>query len=209
MDDTRQPAPPTQDAQADDTSDTSDTSQAVGAPGDGQQRRITHEIARANPERYRILRNGAVYDLQAGRIAGNPPGGTATAITPETSQAMHRRRAELRIQAQAAARSGVATLAGGSEYKAWAEIARAQAKLALDTDKGRSSTEAARFVGQAAGFLASPGSDHTPEPGTSVISDGFMQDVMAILERHGALPDVIDADFSDVHAPGSEGEATE
>lgn len=47
-----------------------------------------------DPERYRLLPNGAIYDMQIKRIVANPGGGTF-AITPETSAAMHQRRREL------------------------------------------------------------------------------------------------------------------
>lgn len=45
---------------------------------------ITHEEAKANKQRYKILSNGAVYDYEAGRIVANPGGGT-TAITQAKS----------------------------------------------------------------------------------------------------------------------------
>lgn len=47
-----------------------------------------------DPERFRILPGGAVYDLEKKQIVDNPGGGKY-AITPETSQLMHKRRKEL------------------------------------------------------------------------------------------------------------------
>lgn len=43
--------------------------------------------------RTKVLKNGAVYDLDRGRIVSNPGGGT-TAITPERSRELKRMRAE-------------------------------------------------------------------------------------------------------------------
>lgn len=47
--------------------------------------------------RTKVLKNGAVYDLDKGRIVANPGGGT-TAITSETASQLHARRQELKQQ---------------------------------------------------------------------------------------------------------------
>jgi hypothetical protein len=49
----------------------------------------------APPQRYRILKNGATYDMELKRIVANPGGGKA-AITPATASAMQARRQELK-----------------------------------------------------------------------------------------------------------------
>lgn len=101
----------------------------------------------------RVLANGAIYDMNKGRIVANPGGGNH-AITSESASAMHLAYSGKRIQAQLAAQTGLARIVPGkpSALRAWSNIAEAQAKEALKG--GRTSVESARFVGQATGFLA-------------------------------------------------------
>ena len=66
---------------------------------DTQTRALPPEYS--DPERYRVLSNGAIYDMQTKRIAANPGGGT-TAITHASASHLHtlwaakKRRAQLR-----------------------------------------------------------------------------------------------------------------
>src|SRR3989304_9385351 len=112
-------------------------------------------------ERYRQLKNGAIYDLEAGRIAANPPGGTTTAITPANASEYHQLYARKRLEAELAAGRGLARVAvsGSSELDAWSDIAANMGGLALQPDPkyGRVSVEAARVVGQMTGFIAERG----------------------------------------------------
>ena len=112
-------------------------------------------------ERYRTLKNGAIYDLEAGRIAANPPGGTTTAITQANAAEYHQLYARKRLEAELAAGRGLARVAvsGSSELDAWSDIAANMGGLALQPDPkyGRVSVEAARVVGQMTGFIADRG----------------------------------------------------
>jgi hypothetical protein len=110
------------------------------------------------------LKNGAVYDRSKGRIVANPPGGPSTAISQSNTDDMRRLRAEKYRQAAAA---GLGRVPGGpgSPVAAWGWLIEKQAALAADIEKGRSSTEAARFVGTAIGVL---GGKNEPESGSNV-----------------------------------------
>ena len=111
-------------------------------------------------ERYRQLKNGAIYDLEAGRIAANPGGGTS-AITQANASEYHKLYAQKRLEAELAAGRGLARVAvsGSSELDAWSDIAANMGGLALHSDPkyGRVSVEAARVVGQMTGFIAERG----------------------------------------------------
>ena len=114
-------------------------------------------------EAYKMLPNGAVHGVREARIVANPNGGL-TAITPANSSDVRSKLFERRIQSKLAAGRGMAqgTMTAG-ELEAWERINAAQASLAVDTDRGRASTEAARFVGAAAGFL-SPDTRYDDQP---------------------------------------------
>jgi hypothetical protein len=110
------------------------------------------EEAASKPERGELitLKNGAVYDRSKGRIVANPGGGT-TAITQADASVMNKLRWE---QYRQAAADAVQRATGGPTPSAgWGVIVERQTELAQDTEKGRSSTEAARFVGAAVGIL--------------------------------------------------------
>ena len=112
-------------------------------------------------ERYRQLKNGAIYDMEAKRIASNPPGGTTTAITQANSAEYHKLYAQKRLEAELAAGRGLARVAvsGPSEFDAWSDIAENMGSLAMQSNPkyGRVSVEAARVVGQMTGFIAERG----------------------------------------------------
>ena len=111
-------------------------------------------------ERYRTLKNGAIYDLEAGRIAANPGGGTS-AITQANASEYHKLYAQKRLEAELAAGRGLARVAvsGPSEFDAWSDIAENMGSLAMQSNPkyGRVSVEAARVVGQMTGFIAERG----------------------------------------------------
>ena len=52
---------------------------------------VTYEDVEREPEKYRVLKNGAIYDLEAGKIAGCPGGGT-NAITQANSREYQNKR---------------------------------------------------------------------------------------------------------------------
>jgi len=135
-------------------------------------------------ERYRTLKNGAIYDLEAGRIAANPPGGTTTAITQANAAAMATSRWD---KVYKAARHGMRTASGSpSSLRALSNMVEAQYKLAVDTEKGRASTEAARYVAQQAGYMPSERTSGVEIPGDGgvlALSMGAIVHIMA-----GILP---------------------
>ena len=135
-------------------------------------------------------KNGALRDPVTGRIVANPPGGTINAITPANSGEYQRMYAQKRIEAELAAGRGMARIAGGSELDAWSDIAEQQARLAIDTEKGRASTEASRFVCQAAGFIAERGRS-SPETGANTLQITLTNDaIMQIMSNiRPLLPD--------------------
>ena len=101
------------------------------------------------PPNVRVLANGAVYDLDKGRIVANPGGGTH-AITSENARALiHKRWADY----HAAAEDGVALgTKRDTSVLGWGYIVERQSELAVDIKQGRSSTEAARFVRDSLGL---------------------------------------------------------
>ena len=105
------------------------------------------------PPGVKVLKNGAGY--ANGRIAYGPGtyGPNPTAITKENTQLFHQRRLEKAVQA--ASQGMVKALPGNgkTEFDAWVEINRAQTALAMSQERGRASTEAAKFVGNAARLL--------------------------------------------------------
>ena len=111
---------------------------------------MSEEVA-SKPDNLVVYKNGAVYDRSKGRIVANPGGGT-TAITQANTSEMARLRAE---KYREAAAEGLARAkgSGGAPMAGWSHIVEKQSELAVDTEKGRSSTEAARFVGAAVGIL--------------------------------------------------------
>ena len=115
---------------------------------------LTYEIAEQNPERYQILKNGAIYDHSVGHIKAIPGGGYK-AITKANSSELRKSWEDQKIKAAIAAQTGM-TMAVGSDnqFDAWSRVNEEQTKLAIDTSKGQTSTKAAEFVGKAAGFLS-------------------------------------------------------
>ena len=99
--------------------------------------------------RYKTLANGAVYDMQSGRICANPGGGT-TAITQANSTEYRARNHALKTAA--AARGVAVAIANGrgvdgvpGDNDAW-QMAAEQVAEALFSDKFRDRTEALRAL---------------------------------------------------------------
>jgi hypothetical protein len=111
-----------------------------------------YKLAEEHPDKYRILESGAVYGKAEKKIVAMDASRNPYAITEENSLDYHRQRASLLVQSQAYARSGVAAhLDTPTALDAWADIVGTQAEQARD--KGNRSTESARFVGIATGFM--------------------------------------------------------
>ena len=115
---------------------------------------ITHEQARADPDKYRILSNGAIFDKTVNHIVGNPGGGTK-GITQLNSSAMHKKRQDKRLEGQLAAERGMGkAVLTGCALDAWEDIIHARAVVALDTGSGMVGNRATEIVGRAVGYLA-------------------------------------------------------
>ena len=110
------------------------------------------------PPGVKVLPNGAGWSHETKKIApGMGPGTFAPdphRITPETSQLYHQRRMELSVQAAMDGLTESARVDGAiTGYDAWRFIIRDQARLSRQIKSGRASTEAAKFVGNAARLL--------------------------------------------------------
>lgn len=119
-----------------------------------------------DPERYRTLKNGAIYDMEAKRIVANPPGGPTTAITQSNAVAMASARWDnYRTRAELGAAAGAKR---DTSLDAWQWVVEKQTELAGDTSNGRASTEAARFVAQSLDALPDKRSNNAPNSGVTV-----------------------------------------
>src|SRR3990167_1443945 len=125
-----------------------DDIQQISEPqaGDGS----VQDAGQQPPEGVIVASNGAWLDAETGKFS---PGGKPRTAIKTTSQAVAL--ANLRWQrAAAAATTGLKRLSNKqSALHAWSKIVEHQGGLAMDPKAKRSSTEAARFVGQATGFL--------------------------------------------------------
>ena len=114
---------------------------------------VSEEI-QADGERYRELKNGAVYDMESKRIVANPGGGT-TAITQANASEIGN---IYREQRAAAAREEIADRKGkGDLIVGIRALTGNQIDLASDIERGRASTEAYKTVMMAAGMWDRPG----------------------------------------------------
>ena len=146
-------------------------------------------------ERYRELKNGAVYDMETKRIVANPGGGKS-AITQATSSELRARWAEKKLEAQLAAQRGIGRLvSSGSDLEAWEAIVEQQGTLAMDIEQGRASTEAARFTGLAAGYLSDRrGGSQDPAPGgvNITLGAGVVRELLDVLRESRVSQDESD-----------------
>lgn len=103
----------------------------------------------------RVLRNGTWYNVDDGRFMSGPSREHLVIQTSEDGREMGSR---MWSRAREKARQGAliaalkADLAVDDEHDAWGEIVAVRAAVAL-TNTGRDGTDAARFVGQATGFM--------------------------------------------------------
>lgn len=133
---------------------------------------------------YKRLASGAVVDCKTAAMVANPGGGK-TAIKSDNAAAMLARREAIRLQGETAGRAALRAASGGvSSLAGWRQIVEAQAGLAKDTDKGRASTEAARFVGQAAGLIGGASSQQAasnPAGATLALSPDVAKALLEVL----------------------------
>ena len=141
------------------------------------------------PPGIQVLSNGA------GRNKGGIVYGPGTfkpdphRITPETSLDLNRHRWNMaRETAMDGMGSAVKSVSGATGWDAWKEINRTQAEIAMDKEFGRASTEAAKFVGNAAQLLPDRrrASQDADQPGNITVSippDALMALVEAARRR--------------------------
>ena len=149
---------------------------------------MSEEVVPAG-QNVKILKNGAVYDLDKGRIVANPGGGT-TAITQANATELINSRWE---RYRNSAVEGLAAAgAVNNRVDAWAWIVEKQAGLAADPDRGRASTEAARFVGSAVGAMPERGAAGANSGGDNVnisVPGAFLRGLLDDLRRARAEND--------------------
>ena len=128
-------------------------------------------------------KNGALRDPDTGRIVANPGGG-ASAITPANASALATSRWD---KVYSAARHGMVTASGSpSSLRALSNMVEAQYKLAIDIEKGRASTEAARYVAQQAGYMPNERTNSVEMPGDGGVLALSMGAIVHIMS--GILP---------------------
>lgn len=147
----------------------------------------------------KLLPNGAVYDLDRGRIVANPGGGKH-AITSENAHAMHARRLERKHKLiNAALADGVQSNTLRSKYgeAAWlAEVAQVQQAISTTPD-APGATRAAEFLMRHSGLDELPASARPPAGTVTVQAGGEMDIVAVIMRRRLAAGDVVDAEYTD------------
>ena len=142
----------------------------------------------------RLLKNGAVFDEERGRIVANNPALNPHAITKETTQHYHELKRE---RVQAAVQQGI--IAGADRRTIDASIGaitEAQTHIALNEMAGRASTEAARFVFQVAGFM--PGKAEQADSTARDIGRGIADVLCQLLQDNThfiAENDIIDGEI--------------
>jgi len=149
--------------------------------------------------RTKVLANGAIFDIDRRRIIGNPPGGPTTAITKSKVVEYHEMSRQKRLDA---VYRGLATGTGRSNaHDAVEAIVAKQAELAMDIERGRASTEAARFSFQAGELIQDRRTDASA--GLSVtahVSGDALAGLFSLLAGRRADIDgeVVDGEVADV-----------
>ena len=148
----------------------------------------------------RTLKNGAIYDLDAGRIIGNPPGGPTTAIKTQ-SQAVALQKLSDQARLDAVYRGWMSGTGTARPDRAIEAIVAAQSKLSLDIARGRASTEASRLVLQVGEAL--PDRRNDASGGLSVtahVSGDVLAGLFSLLagKRAEVDGDVVDGEMADV-----------
>lgn len=138
--------------------------------------------------RTKTLANGAIYDLDKGRIIANPGGGTA-AITKENSSAYHARRQELKQQRilAGAAKALEAGMPGAwttpDEGDVVEAIAEAVMQNALNPDS-KKQIDAAKFILNEAGLSSSRerGNAEVSTPGAITADPETLMRLLSLME---------------------------
>lgn len=154
----------------------------------------------------RILKNGAVYDLDKKRIVANPGGGT-TAITSETASQLHARRQELKQQRIMAGAAKVLERSGEwevpNDLDVVEAIGEAVALSALDPTS-KKQIDAAKFILSESGLsVANSRRENEPPPSGSIAAtpEALMRLVgMIEAERSAAVERsrAVDGDATDI-----------
>lgn len=132
------------------------------------------------------LKNGAVYDRSVGKIAHGAQISTAHASAMATTR--------WEAYRQAAAEGAMKATRRDTPVKAWGYIVERQAELAVDIDKGRSSTEAARFVRDGLGLT--PQADQQ-QPAIRIEISGEVLASLAGLVGGMVAGEIIDTEYSE------------
>ena len=147
----------------------------------------------------RVLKNGAVYDMDRKRIGENPPGGTTTAITQANAAEYHELSRQQRLNA--AYRGWMSGTKRSNAHDALEAIVSNQTELAMNIERGRASTEAARFILQVGEALQDKRTGQ--EDGLTVTAHVSAGAIAALLARLDAdRADVIDGQVTDVDGSG-------
>jgi len=145
----------------------------------------------------RTLKNGAIYSMDTKRIIVGPPGGGG--ITQSNANEYHELSRKARLEA---VYRGLATGTGRSNaHDAVEAIVARQAELAMDIERGRASTEAARFSFQAGELIQDRRTDASA--GLSVtahVSGDALAGLFSLLagKRADLAGDVVDVEAMDV-----------
>jgi hypothetical protein len=109
-----------------------------------------HLVVVDDPETQWITANGTVYDSNNHRIAHGPPPGGTHAITEQNARQYQAARYD---KAERSAREALAHATGQpNAYAGWSEVIKNQVRISTNPDSPYS-TNAAKFVGSAAGLL--------------------------------------------------------
>jgi hypothetical protein len=140
--------------------------------------------------RTKVLKNGAVYDLDKKRIVANPGGGT-TAITSETASEFHARRRELKQQRIIAGAAKVLESSGDWETPNDLDVVEAIGEAvmvnAMDPDS-KKQIDAAKFILTEAGLSeANSRRENTPaQPGSISGSPDALMQLVGMIEAERA-----------------------
>ena len=180
-------------------------------PGQVAEQPAEYTAAPAPTGRTKVLKNGAIYDMDVKRIVVGPPGGgvlTGTAITQSNANEYHELSREKRLDA--VYRGLAAGTRRSNAHDAVEAIVARQAELAMAIDRGRASTEAARFTFQAGELIQDRRLDSADGLTiTAHASLGALETLRAILEQartgvreqgdrfSGTVGDIVDGQVRD------------
>jgi hypothetical protein len=158
--------------------------------------------------RTKVLKNGAVYDLDKKRIVANPGGGT-TAITSETSSAFHARRQELKRERIMVGAAKVLETLGDWEAPTDMDVVEAIGEAVMENaidPKSKKQIDAANFILRESGLsMANSQRENEPPPAGAISAsvDTMRQLLDMIEQRQAAAVDrarAIDAEATDTRS---------